>query len=279
VPIPNTPSTTSLDEMSMVPTESGPIDIVNPTRPTTRMSGEWEEPHPGQRYSNYVKGSGNACCGASVHRGNGVHGAGTAAKGYSPYPIRGLGSGYRRLSRTRLRTSLRPLKISTTLMEDGRKRSMTANSLQSNASSALPLIEPPMYQSLPGEYAASPLAIDPVFETDSEKGLDGLAGDAMDTTTPSELSSPRLSMIDFSGHLSAAFEHTKDYEPACLEPIVFSHDPSVVETASPEEDRYGWECELERKFCPPDTFQYRRAGGAKRSLLHRVFKLSSKATS
>lgn len=279
MPIPHTPSATSLDKPSTVKTENEPVDDMELS---ARRSGEWEEPHPGQRYSYPVKG--NACCGVVQHLGNGVQGISMAAKGYSPYPIRGfgMGTGIRRISRPKLRPSLRPHKMSTNVMQDGGKPNMTTHSLQSNASSAKPLIEAAVRQPLPVDLAKSPLSIDPVFEMDSEKELDGLGSDVMDTT-PSESSSPRLSMLDFPNQLNVAMEQAKDYDSCnsmCLEPIVYSHDPSVLPSASPEEDRYGWESELGQKYCPSAAYHhYRRAGGAKRSLLHRVLHLSAKQPS
>lgn len=267
MPIPHTPSATSLDKPSLVNTENEPVDHVIAS---ARQSGEWEEPHPGQRYSYPSKGK--TCCGVGQHLGNGVQGVGMAAKGYSPYPIRGLGvgSGIRRISRPKFRASLRPHKIST---------NMTIDSLYSNTSSTKPFIEAPLRQPSPAELSKNPLGIEPTFEMDSEKELDGLANDMIGNTTPSELSSPRLSMVDFPNHLDVAMEQAKDYDSMCLEPIVYSHDPSVLASASPEEDRYGWESELGQRYCPSATYHYRRTGGAKRSLLHRVFNLSAKETS
>ncbi|KAM7206186.1 hypothetical protein V8F33_000472 [Rhypophila sp. PSN 637] len=272
VPIPNTPSATSLEKLSIVKTENETVEIA---APSARQSGEWEEPHPGQPLALPVKA--NTCCGVSQQIGSGVQGIGMAAKGYSPYPVRGLGvgTGIRRLSRPKLRTSVRPHKA----LQDGGNRSMTTHSLQSNNSSVRPLVEAPVSQTFPVEFAKRPLKIDPVFEMDSEKELDGLGSDAMDTATPSESSSPRLSMIDYSSRLNVAIEDGNDYLSMSLEPIVYSHDSRELADVSPDEDRYGWEAELGQKFCSPTTIQYRRTGGAKRSLLHRVFHLSARQPS
>ncbi|KAM7209567.1 hypothetical protein V8F20_000305 [Naviculisporaceae sp. PSN 640] len=256
VPIPHTPSATSLEKPTLVRTEKDPVDHV---LHSVRQSGEWEEPHPGQRYP--LPSHGSACCGASQHShvGNGVQGIGMAAKGYSPCPNRGLrmGTGIRRISRPKLRASLRPHKIPTN-------------------TTTHPLIEPPPREPSPANLSANPLGIDPIFEMDAEKELDGLGSGIMEDTTPSELSSPRLSMVDFPGHLTVAMERTKDYNSVCLEPIVYSHDPSVLASASPEEDRYGWESELGQRYCSSTAYHYRRTGGGKRSLLHRVFHISAK---
>ncbi|KAK3315201.1 hypothetical protein B0H66DRAFT_536082 [Apodospora peruviana] len=278
--IPDTPSTTSLEQTSLASTD---IIAVDETTPTVRRSGEWEEPHPGQRYP--FSDDGNAgWVGAQTNR-DGAHKGGMAAKGYAPYPCRGRGAVYRRLSHPRVRrTSLRPLKIPIHILEEAGKRSSGANALRSNNSSVLPLIERPVPRALPpADPPASPMTMDEAFETDSEKGGEGLAlaSDTADITPVSELSSPRLSMTDFSNHLNMAFGDTMGQcsygTPDSLEPMIYSHDTIVT---APGEDRYGWEAELDRKLevsCPA-TIQFRRVGGAKRSLLHRVFSLGPRET-
>ena len=88
---------------------------------------------------------------------------------------------------------------------------------------------------------------------------------AIETMTSSEQSSPRLSMTDFSNHLNVAFDagDSDSSELKCFQAQEYHQ-------AAPGEDPYGWEAELDRKLqC--SVLEYRRAGGAKRSLLHRVF--------
>lgn len=102
---------------------------------------------------------------------------------------------------------------------------------------------------------------------------------AVETIDSSDLSSPRLSMTDFSNHLNIAFGGVDDTDVECL-------NPDIYHLGAAAEDPYGWEAELDHKlinsghgFVPTlHTLQYRRAGGTKRSLLHRVFSLGPRDT-
>lgn len=126
------------------------------------------------------------------------------------------------------------------------------------------------------ELRVPPLEVDPAFEL-AEADSTRPVSCAIETIASSELPTPRLSITDFSNHLNLTFDAGKfeGGHPTCLSPEGYQ--------GLPGEDPYGWEAELERKdhhsgdsYFP--TFHYRRAGGAKRSLLHRVFSLGPRET-
>jgi len=94
------------------------------------------------------------------------------------------------------------------------------------------------------------------------------------------LLSPGLHFTDFSNHLAVSLE--PDFDDGSS--VVTIVDPEAVSRATPGDDVYGWEAELDRKMSQQglpvgngpwnDTnYQFRRANGCRRSLLHRVFNL------
>ncbi|KAK0651386.1 hypothetical protein B0T16DRAFT_453862 [Cercophora newfieldiana] len=90
---------------------------------------------------------------------------------------------------------------------------------------------------------------------------------AIETVTSSALSSPQLSVTDFSNHLNIAFE-AGAYDRGRPKPGHGSRDYFHLPT--PEGDPYGWEAELSKKLTCSDL-DYQRVGGVRKSLLHRVF--------
>ncbi|KAK3386989.1 hypothetical protein B0H63DRAFT_447887 [Podospora didyma] len=237
--------------------------------PALRRSNEWEEPHPGQRFPLTM--AGNARRGVVDQNCNGGQKIGMAAKGYAPYGDRGRVFP-RRLARPRLRApSLKPLKIPASLGEVGMKKS-SEHTLQSETASTAPILNTPMAEEPMIERGVTPASRSSLSE---KLSFDKPHRATINTTSPSEISSPRLSMTDFSNHVNVAFgaEQSDYHSVEFIEPEISSY-------LVPDEDPYGWEAELQRRYqatgedCP--AFQFRRAGGAKRSLLHRVFNLGAR---
>ncbi len=90
-----------------------------------------------------------------------------------------------------------------------------------------------------------------------------------------------LQLTDFSNHLGIVIEPDADDDGGSGSVTLV--DPDALVHVASEEDTYGWEAELDRKIstglfprpdgevCCYDQFEYRRANGNKRNLLHRVF--------
>ncbi|KAK0705153.1 hypothetical protein B0H67DRAFT_604075 [Lasiosphaeris hirsuta] len=236
---------------------------------TMHEMNDWEEPHPGKRFSFPLAGNASGSAGDQVM---GLYKIGMAAKGYTPYPNRGRTPGPRRLNRPRLRggAPLKPLRVTTNF-----QLSVSAHTPQSNSSSDTPILKSSSNKGPTAEYCSKPLEVDPAY-VDAENRIQRPVSCAIETLASSELSSPRLSMTDFSNHLNIAFGGGKfdSGEVKCVSPMAY-------ERVTSNEDPYGWEVELNRKFVAsdfcPSAYQYRRAGGAKRSLLHRVFSLGPRS--
>ncbi|KAK3900517.1 hypothetical protein C8A05DRAFT_35838 [Staphylotrichum tortipilum] len=236
---------------------------------------EWEEPHPGQRYAITVWGNTRPAAGAAASpccgNGGGVGRADTAAKAYSPYPVRspssrgggaGTGAGARRFAPTRLRTP----------------SSRHGGGKDSRAAAA----------------AARFSCLSSTTTTHKT------------TYTNDYNSSLRLTMTDFSGFLHP--ELTPITTTTTEASSFTSLDPEKQHPITPDDDSsddpYGWEAAMEKRaplrppppcrvahhhagddddedlseeevvseFCPVLHLQYRRANGApgKRTLLQRV---------
>lgn len=247
-----------------------------------RSSPEWEEPHPGHRYAytppgNVRPGAGN--CNSSCNGGSKV---GMAAKSYAPYPL----PAPRRFARPRVRTpASRGHKTPSNNTHENRRLRLSFHATHSNSSSLAPMLDshtPSMtriHLSPPGN---------PIMRR---------AGASADNVvlSASESSSLQLSMTDFSGFLKTPSVTTTTATPVIIHAPVLQPDsddgsscmsldaPDVHVTA--DEDPYGWDAELNRRLthhhsngdsgdeCCAPPLQYRRAGGAKRSLLQRVLSL------
>ena len=236
------------------------VSLAVPEEQTLRTSDEWEEPHPGQRYSVTVLG--NARPGAT--NCNGVGRAGMAAKAYSPYPTRATPGSNRRFAPPRLRTpSLRPHKDTARL------------SVQTtcSTSSTLPGPQTPAVSPM---YGCAAAATNNNNNNTATPMVAAAGSSAMDLSS-SDDSSVRLSMTDFSGFLKPGLTTitTNSTDASSYMDIDDSekHHPRL--SPDDEPDPYGWEAELEKRVDPPPgdfcpMLQYRRAGGARRSLLQRV---------
>jgi hypothetical protein len=232
-------------------------------QPPPASSGEWEEPHPGERYLINVLGNARpGAAAAPVSCCNGVGKAGMAAKAYSPYPTtRGWLAGPRRFAPPRLRTHVKASH------QDSAGKAVR---LSVHSNSNTPMLA--RWRSPASKAAAHP------------------------DTSP-DTSSIRLSMTDFSGFLKSG---VTTVTTAALDVGSYtSMDPAAAVAdekqirLSPDDDEeegldpYGWEAELDSRVglgldvdvdancCP--VLQYRRAGGqtgtAKRTLLQRVLSL------
>ncbi len=266
MPIPEDTVTTSPDSLSPAAPDKRARTEAPVEKRTPRSSGGWEEPHPGQRYSITVLG--NARPGAT--NSNGVSKTGMAAKAYSPYPARALPGGPRRFAATRVRTpAARPTK------DPGAARL----SLQTTTS-VTPILaapKPAVIARARHNTTLHPRAAEPL-------PMDICASDA---------SSLRFSMTDFSGLLAASLT---TITTSSTDAGSFLDLDSEKRQRLPSHDRldpYGWDAELKKRgvelpschdydddeedmgtaveFCP--VIQFRRAGGAKRTLLQRVLSL------
>ena len=270
MPIPEDTVTTSSDPPSPgAPEKRARTDEASAEKQTSRSSGGWEEPHPGQRYSITVMG--NARLGAT--NSNGVGKAGMAAKAYSPYPVRALPAGPRRFAHPRLRTpSTRPTK------DPG----ATRLSLQTTTS-ATPMLAAPRPAVL--ARARHNITLHPCAA--DSMPMDFCASDA---------SSLRFSMTDFSGLLAAGLTTITTASTDAGSFLDLDSEKRQRLPCHDRQDPYGWEAELNKRgvklpspssrgsdddeeegmgaaieFCP--VMQFRRAGAAKRTLLQRVLSL------
>lgn len=246
---------------------------------TSRSSSDWEEPHPGQRYP--VPPAGTASNGLGDSQRNGTSRTVMAAKVYTPYPERGWTSGNRRFLRPRrirtIRTAaLKPLKILANPQEAGVKR-VSCAPVKSNNSSMRPLVQSPAPASMPERISANTQAISPMYGCETGNGavklVDDSGASSIESTLSSKHSSMRFSITDLSGHLASPGPEESD-RSSCMS---LERDTSP-DSISPDEDPYGWEAELDKKVAAGDVsccpaFQYRRAGGGKRSLLQKVLSL------
>jgi len=228
--------------------------------------GVWEEPHPGQRFSLPPARNTGPCCDHHTSVG-GLNKIGMAAKGFTPYGnrLRVPGTGNRRLSRSRLRPmSLKPLRIPTRFSRPSHL----------SVSVSTPVAVNRLKRSASAEFTP-PMKLNPASDDGAESdGISRPLSCAIETIASSELSSPRISMTDFSNHLSIAFG--EDFETPNSRSGLTRHDYHAVRSTG--EDPYGWEAELNRKLtCSAIEFQ--QAGGMKRGLLQRVFSLGPRGMS
>ncbi|KAK4455627.1 hypothetical protein QBC34DRAFT_374459 [Podospora aff. communis PSN243] len=196
---------------------------------------------------------------------------GMAAK-YSPYSGRTGGFGTRRLIRSRLRpTSFRALRIPS-INRHNQPTSPPPYTPQSNAPSTAPIFKRPASI----EFTPTNMVIDATFDeaTDTD-GCSRPLSCAIETVTSSGLSSPHISVTDFSNHLNIALE-AGCFDPSVAQPGSISRE--YLRVATPDGDPYGWEAELSKKLTCSEL-EYGRAGGARKSLLHRVFSLGPRGVS
>jgi len=267
-----------LQTAPLLPAEDSVVDDKTQSstpRQLPAVRREWEEPHPGHRFSYPPARSVGRLVGEHHHHAiMGAHAKlGMAAK-YTPYSsrVRMPGFGPRRLIRSRLRpTSFKALRLPS-LNRDNDPTSPPPYTPQSSAPSTAPIFKRPASI----EFAQKTMDIDTTFdETSDTDGFSRPLSCAIETITSSELSSPRLSMTDFSNHLGIALE-AGAFNRTGSKP---EHDSrEYLHVPTPEGDPYGWEAELSKKLTCSDL-EYRRAGGARRSLLHRVFSLGPRGVS
>lgn len=227
---------------------------------------DWEEPHPGQRFSSPpARGTGD-CGGDQIHHHHAQIGAhnkiGMAAK-YSPYYSRPGSFVPRRLLRSRLRpTSFKGLRIP----------SISCNPCSPGAET--PQSSAPMFKR-PASIAFAGTTMDADHMMDDASDTDGFSRPislAVDTMTSSEYSSPCISVTDFSHHLNMG------YEGAALARSKTHCPREFLRATTPDGDPYGWEAELGKKLTCSEV-EFRRGGNGRRSLLHRVFSLGPRGIS
>lgn len=236
-----------------------------------QSGGDWEEPHPGQRFSFPPARNAGGCIPEHHHAIMGAHNKiGMAAK-YSPYSGRTRSFGPRRLIQARLRpTSFRALRIPS--INRHNPTSPPPYTPQSNAPSTTPIFKRPASI----EFAQTNMDVDAVFDeaTDTD-GCSRPLSCAIETVTSSALSSPQLSVTDFSNHLNIAFERGS-FDRSRTNPG--HNSKSYFHLPTPEGDPYGWEAELTKKLTCSEL-EFRTAGGQRKSLLHRVFSLGPRGVS
>ncbi|KAK4239262.1 hypothetical protein C8A03DRAFT_32674 [Achaetomium macrosporum] len=227
------------------------------------ISAEWEEPHPGQRYS--IAALGNAHVGAaSCNYGcNGVSKVGMAAKAYhTPYSAQRWSAGARRFAPPRLRTpQVRRLKMA----QDAAAERLSLQTTHSNTSSTVPILAPSGTQTP----AASPLSSCILGNNSTNFNATGDPGDTVMSSSEDGVS---MTMTDFSGFLESG--PTNVTTTSANDGSFMSVDVEKPSDLTPDPDPYGWEAELDKRLCP--AMQYRRAGGSKRTLLRRVLSLGPK---
>lgn len=251
----------------------------------SRTSSEWEEPHPGQRYSYTLVANSRPSAGNYIHGCNGGSKVGVAAKAYAPYPSRERSASQgRRLARPRLRAP-RSLKNPNHPQDAGASRP------PHSTTSAGPMVPRPRLQ-------PHTQAVCPVYGCccSSRRFEDSHATSESAWSSSEWLSSPQLAMTDFSGYLNtglitppaAAVLHGSD--PSASYMSLDHHGTEAVPAPhpSPSQDPYGWNAGLERKIpraavvprardgCWPVELQCRRAEGTKRTLLQRMLSLAPK---
>lgn len=153
----------------------------------------------------------------------------------------------------------------------------------------------PLVRSCPAEFVldvSAPASPNPRMEqparpanqdTDTETEVDDMATDDAEKDAR-KCGQPSPCLTDFSNYLGVSIvddDDDEDEENFDDEVSVTVVDSEAFSRMQSVEDLYGWEAALSRKpgcgisdhgVCDGcDQFQYRRAGGSKRSLLHRVF--------
>lgn len=269
----------------------------------TPKSDEWEEPHPGQRLScptdtTTDRGERTMAGGVGVPHAVGVCRGDMTAKGYgllyrSSYPPRQWLP--RRHARIKIRKTalLKPLTIPTRVPEEAdTKAEGTAPPPRPSygvgaTAPGMPVLPPLDFGGgTPIADAAQSLEVDTDAESDAESATEVATAASICETDGDESTircavSPALRPSDFSNFLGIMMgvDGSDGSSVTIVDSDAFSH-------AAHEDDLYGWEAELDRKsgatisvhgtdICYCDRFQYRRANGGRRSLLHRVFSLGS----
>lgn len=254
-------------------------------------TGSWEEPHPGRRFRYPSDAPASGAAPGAHPGGNG--GGDTAAKGPRPqhdYRVNPRQWLVRRHARVRVRNSLlRPLTIpkGAGSVEPAAKSAPVSNMYPTN-----PCDGPAVPAMASGAGVVDLGPADAEFEADcgssatevaTRASISDMAEDASTIRGPPSpvLVSPELHFTDFSNHLGIHLEPDFDDDGS----VVTVVDSEVPSHLTPGDDLYGWEAELDRKTsekappahgescCCADIRHYRRAGGCRRSLLHRVFHL------
>jgi len=130
---------------------------------------------------------------------------------------------------------------------------------------------PPSLAAADGQYESGLMADAQTEPAAGEKA----SGESMHKA-PAASTSPACELTDFSNHLGI-IEAADDGDASVtvVDSDAFSH-------VADDDDMYGWEAELDRKatngppaatgsLCYCHKFQYRRADGGRRNLIHRVF--------
>lgn len=246
----------------------------------------WEEPHPGRRLSYPMETT--ASWVAGLHRTDGGCGGDMTAEEYDDHCRRheersGL---VRRPIRARTRdpTSKSKSKLLTIPTHVPRERETRNAHLPARPRLGLAHDSPapsPLSASTVG-CAAQAMEVD--TDTDTEIGTqpstDERHGDELrgwKTSTPQA-----LCFTDYSGilQIQAGAQDDDTRSVTVVDGEIYCHPAQA-------EDLYGWEAELDRKAalgilapnfgrpCPCDRLQYRRANGARRNLMRRVFSLGA----
>ncbi|KAI1846577.1 hypothetical protein JX265_010696 [Neoarthrinium moseri] len=178
----------------------------------------------------------------------------------------------RKSLRARQRNSMpKPLKIPAKVPEEAQSKS--APLVMSHQINCVPPSCPLRLPVLPMPETVKALDLDTDTETEVGIPLEDVDRDEakMAPTPPS--------LTDFSNYLGISI-----MDEVCDDSSVTLAGSETYSRVQSVDDLYGWEAELTRKVscgiaatnaCHCDSFDYRRANGHKRSLLHRVFSIPS----
>ncbi|KAH6621194.1 hypothetical protein B0J18DRAFT_480738 [Chaetomium sp. MPI-SDFR-AT-0129] len=244
-------------------------DEAQSEKPSPRTSGDWEEPHPGQRYSIATKGTERPSVSVNTH-GNGVVKVGMAAKAYSPYYARAWSSSSpsaptaaRRFAPVRLRNSShRPSKLPHNSSKTPTYTTNTDRSTPTNTSPTLS-VPRPSHAPTPSPLCGCPLYLNRIASS-SPKPPSPATTVAETPSSPSSSSAAtddRMSLTDFSGFLRPALTTTTTATTtssvdtgSCMSVDVMEKPavcPATADDLMADPDPYGWEAELEKRVTPP----------------------------
>ncbi|KAI1381409.1 hypothetical protein F4677DRAFT_440625 [Hypoxylon crocopeplum] len=230
----------------------------------------WEDPHPGERLQIPLGMP------AGLHIYQTVSGdamGGVAVKARGAYYDNGLCTTRRSVRRHRY-TIPKPLKIPAKVLEEP-----DAKGIPSISSQQCGLNSPIS----PLQFIPLPEPLQPLeFETDTETEVGAetgtLVGDGESDQAKVACDS-RSHLSDFSNYLDLS--HREEDDDASVTVV----DPDAFTRTSSVDDVYGWEAELDRKMdCRVSStdamcschYQYHKADGGKRGLLHRVFSVPAR---
>ncbi|KAK6084196.1 regulator of G-protein signaling [Seiridium cupressi] len=259
----NIPATSAMTE---------PLSSTTCDAPRDSPRSSWEDPHPGERVPIDIGAPSDFCGYPHAINDNVVSGVAAKAVGvqYNTRPL------VRKSVRTRQRSTMpKPLKIPAEVPEEPESKSAPLYMPQPiNLIAPFPPMRLPYF---PKQEPLRPMALEVDMDAQTEVGipLDEVEVDDIKMVETS-------SFTDLSSFLDVS-NMDEDYDNTSVT-VIGSDTYSATQSS---EDLYGWEAELDRKVkcgimntdvCKCDEYEYRRANGSRRGLLHRVFSSGRKPT-